>query len=172
MPTDPNEFRRDKEIDPNQLDLAAAMQAELFLKWAERAVEARAALDRAKLRLSLVEARLSIQCRQTPEDFGLMHTTEASIEAGVKTHSKFKALSRAVLQAKTTSNLMDVAVEAMDHRKRMIEGLIKLHGQSYFAGPSVPRDLCAAWTEEKKRTEQQLNTRQAKVVRKRVKANA
>jgi hypothetical protein len=45
------------------------------------------------------------------------------------------------LQAKFEVDTCQGAVSAIEQRKSMIEALIKLHGQQYFAGPSIPRQL-------------------------------
>jgi len=44
----------------------------------------------------------------------------------------------------------------MEQRKRMLELLVTLHGQEYFAGPSVPRNLIDAWKEAKKSKAEEL----------------
>ena len=164
---DPEEFIRDKTIDPSQLDVEAARQAETFFKWAERAIEAKALTDRLRLRLEVLEARLGIQCREKPDEFGLSRVTEMAIVAAVKTHQDYITAYKKYLAAKADSSMLDRAVDAMDMKKRMIESLITLHGQQYFAGPSVPRNLVEAWKETQVETEKAVNARQKLRPRKR-----
>jgi hypothetical protein len=47
----------------------------------------------------------------------------------------------------------------MTMRKEMLEGMIKLLAQSYFAGPSVPHDLSKLKAEREKKTEANIGTR-------------
>ena len=129
-----NEFEKDLQIDPNELDLAAVTQGELFFKWAERAVEARGEMDRAKLTLDVKQAELQTRCREKPSKFGLVKVTEGAIAAAVLTHVEYEEAYNKYLAARNDSMLIDKAVAAMEMRKRMIEVLVTLHGQKYFAG--------------------------------------
>ena len=80
---DANEFTHDRTIDPSQLDMECVRQADRFFAWAERAAEAGAEVDRTKLTMEVTQARLEIECRQTPEKFGLVKITEGGIKAAV-----------------------------------------------------------------------------------------
>ena len=164
-------FHADQKLDPTQLDLAAALQGELFFYWAEQAVAARRMVDHTKLALELEENRLSLECRQDPESFGLTKATEAAITAAIKVNKEYQIASTALMDARHESNLLDAAVSAMEQRKRMIEVLITLHGQQYFAGPSVPRDLGAAWSKHQEDREASLASMQQDRVRKPRKVN-
>lgn len=138
-------FRRDRIIDPAELDVAAIEQADRFFYWAERAARARVVLDRTKLQVDLAESRLTIECRKEPSKFGIGKITDATVGHAVHNHPDYKAVCDLHLEAREEYLLLDAAVEAMEQRKRMIEILVTLHGQQYFAGPKVPRDLVAAW---------------------------
>ncbi len=144
-----NEFEIDLEIDPNQLDVEAAKQGELFFKWAEKCVVAKKEVDNTKFRLEFLMAKIESKARTDPDAFGLKKITEASIAAAVKTSAEYLEAYEEWLSMKSNAALLDKAVEAMEQKKRMIESLITLHGQKYFAGPSVPRDLCSAWSNYK-----------------------
>jgi hypothetical protein len=155
-----NTFEKDLEIDPAQLDVEAAMQGETFFKYAEALAEARAEVDQIKLRVSTVEARLASTIRKDPKGHGVTKPTEGAITAAVHLHYKYIDAQEKLIEAKKTAGILEAAVDAMEQRKRMIEVLITLHGQQYFAGPSVPRNLVAAFSERKKRNESKSITRQ------------
>jgi len=59
---DTNEFQRDKEIDPNALDVECVKQADRFFHWAQAAVEASIEVERTKLKMDVVEAQLEMEC--------------------------------------------------------------------------------------------------------------
>lgn len=160
-----NNFQDDLQIDPNQLDVEAGMQAELFYKWAEKSVQARKDHDKAKFDLEVCTARLSGQARVDPDSFGITKVTEAAIDVAVKTHPDYTEAYEEFLSCKANMALMDKATEAMEQRKRMIEVLITLHGQQYFAGPSVPRNLTEAWCERKEQRSGDVVTKQKKKAR-------
>jgi hypothetical protein len=44
--------------------------------------------------------------------------------------------------------MAQAAVNAFEQRKSALENLVRLFGQSYFAGPKMPRDL--HWEKEEK----------------------
>lgn len=157
---DMRKFHDDQRLDPNHLDMAAALQAETFFHWAQQAVHARKVADRVKLNVELVENLLSSECRLDPESFHLIKITEAAISSAVKNHPDYKAAMENLIDARHEMSLLDAAVEAMEQRKRMIEVLITLHGQQYFAGPSVPHDLVSAWSDYQEGNREALLKRQ------------
>lgn len=163
-----NEFDDDKKIDPEQLDVEAATQAELFFKWAERYVESEGAMDRAKTRMEAIEARLSLRVRKHPEEYGLDKVTDPSVKQVVLCDDKYKEAKEDYHKKKETCRWMEEARWAMEQRKRMIEILVTLHGQQYFAGPSTPRDLVSAYKENSQRREERANEKQRKVARGRI----
>lgn len=155
-----SEFEKDLQIDPNQLDVEAAQQGELFFKWAERAIEAKQAYERAKLRLDVKQAEISFEVRKDHRAFGLDKVTESAIDSTVRQNEDVLRHTDEMMDAKEAMLYLDKAVEAMEMKKRMIEVLITLHGQQYFAGPSVPRDLASAWLEKKNGREGSVVTKQ------------
>ena len=159
---DLGEFENDRAINPDNLDVEAVQQSELFFKWAERAAHARAEMDRARLRLDEAESSGQLRCRKHPEEFGLTKTTEEAIKAAVRCSDNYTQHFDAWIRAKQISSLMDRAVEAMEQKKRMIEVLVTLHGQKYFASPRAPRDLVAIYTKHREDRQKDLAARQRK----------
>lgn len=164
---DPNQFRKDQKIDPNQLDVECIRQAERTYHWAQASIKASAKEDRAKFLMELMDARLGLECRQHPERFGLTKITDPGVKAAVRLHSDMGKAFQTWIDAKKDSRLLNAAVAAMETKKRMLLGLISLHGQQYFAGPNVPRDIVAAWQEHQEKTEQKVNRLQRKRTRRR-----
>jgi len=168
---DLDKFNRDKEIDPSQLDVAAATQADVFFDWAEKLVRARMYFDREKLRLELITSRLNMNARANPGDFGLAKVTEAGLGDAIRRHPELKDQQKKLLDAREKMLLLEAAVEAMNQRKRMIEVLITLHGQQYFAGPSTPRDLVSAYREYREKKQEQVASVQRERARRRTPGN-
>jgi len=160
-------FHKDQKLDPNHLDLAAATQGETFFHWAQQAVVARRRADRAKLNVELEENTLALAIRKDPQNFGLVKVTEAAISATVKSHPDYQNAVVGLANAREEAGLLDVAVASMEQRKRMIEVLITLHGQQYFAGPSTPNNLGQAWSDYQEKRTDDLATRQRSKTRKR-----
>lgn len=139
-----DEFQRDCRLDLASLDEATVTQAELFYKWSMRAIEERAGFDACKSRLDLVEARLSLQCRKDPDSFGLDKATESAIQQAVTVSENYLSAKQAMYEAKERAAAADARAAAMEQRKRMIEVAVTLHGQNYFAKPSLARGLAMA----------------------------
>ncbi len=160
-----NKLQNDKSIDPEQLDVEVVKQAETFFYWSEKAVEARAEKDRQEMKVDLLRSRLDGEARAKPEDFGLMKTTEAAISAAIACHEEMQAEQDKLIGAKEKVNLMDKIVITMEQKKRMLELLVTLHGQNYFAGPSTPRNIGAEWKKHQKKIEENVKEKQVKKVR-------
>lgn len=144
---DKTELDADKAIDPAALDVEAVRQSELFFKWSERAIEAKHESELAEYQMDLVTARLQLDVRRNPVKYDIGEKpTEAAIKAVVSEDPKMIASTTVYFEAKKKAALLGVAAAAIEMRKRMIEELVKLYGQQYFAGPGVPRDLAAIWS--------------------------
>ena len=165
---DRNEFDNDKTIEPGMLDVEAVRQAETFFKWAERDVAARAEVERQKFEVEVLTSKLALSVREDPSKYGLSKVTEGAIDARVRTDPSYIKACENLLQARKEAALLDQAVAAMEQKKRMIEILVTLHGQQYFAGPSVPHNLVEAWKEHQGKQAERVNERGRQVARRRV----
>ena len=157
MIADPDSFRKDKEIDPTQLDVECVRQASRTHYWAEAAIDASFEEEQAKFQYDLIGAKLDIAIRNDPEKFGMNKVTEAGVKAAIQLHPDLQASYNTWMAARKLTKRLNAAVKAMDDKKRMLQGLITLHGQQYFAGPDVPRDLLASWMESQEGSEKKVN---------------
>ena len=139
------ELEADRKIDPNQLDVEVTRQPEMFSKWAERAIFAQYQLEKFEFTVEVLKAQLNIEARENPQRFGIANVTEAAVKAAVDRYPRYIREVEKYFELRHLSVWLGKAVEAIEIRKRMLESLIKLHGQQYFAGPSLPRDLAALW---------------------------
>lgn len=164
-----DEIITDRRIDPEQLDIEAVQQADLYGKWAERAARAKGEADRLEWEAELLEARLQGQCRNNPDKFGISGSaTEAAIKAAVKCHVEYVAAIEKFHAARLDSGMLDRAEKAMAQKKGMIEELVKLHGQQYFAGPKVPHDIVSAWQAHRTARDEAVGTAIRENVRRRI----
>lgn len=161
------EFELDRKIDPEQLDVECVRQADLYFKYAERAIMARGEADRLKLKLDVLRAELELKVRKSPRRYELDRVTDASVRAVVDAMPKFVEANVEWFRARDDAMILDKAVMAMDVKQRMLQKLIDLHGQSYFAGPSAPRDLKQAWMLQQNRASERVQKRQVGIARKR-----
>jgi len=151
-------YEEDVKIDDSALDIECADQASLFLKYAKHAAEARRTLDDVKQSLDITKAEIDKQIREDPEKFGIAKVTEGSIQSAILTDKTYAKAYKTFSDAKFEADMAQNAVQAMNTKKDMLETLTKLHGQSYFAGPRVPRDL----TKERQLKEKKVDSGVAK----------
>lgn len=157
---DMERFAIDRVIDANQLDVAAVTQADTFFHWAEQFALAKVDLDRAKALMDLTESDLNLKIRGDPEKYNITKVTEGVIVPTIKIQKEYQDRLDVYLGCKKDVMVLEQAVEAMGQRKRMIEVLVTLHGQQYFAGPSVPRDLAQSYLEHQEKKGVKLNEKQ------------
>jgi len=135
------EYERDLFIDDSSLDLDCIDQPMLFMKYAKEAAETRRSLDLEKEKLDVAKAEVDKAIRMNPYAYGIEKVTEGAISSAILTDAKYQRAYKHYLDLKYDYNMARNAVKAFNQRKDMLEALIKLHGQQYFAGPRVPRDL-------------------------------
>lgn len=146
-----DKFKNDIEIDPDALDIAWVKQASLFGEYCMEQAGARAKLDTLKERLDVKVAGLGLKIRSNPATFGLDKVTEASVQAVILLDAKCAKLREEVAVAQYELEVMGAAVRALDQKKSALENLVRLQGQNYFAGPSVPREIGKEWVKEVER---------------------
>lgn len=143
-------YENDMDIDPSYLDICCIDQPQLVIKYARIAADAEMEMDSLKEKLDLVKAELDNEIRTDPEKFDIsVKLTEAVVSNAILMNDRYKKAMSAYLQAKHEFKIVSGATKAVDHRKSMLENLVKLHGQQYFAGPNVPHDLALEWTRKK-----------------------
>jgi hypothetical protein len=161
------DFKADVEIDPHALDVEWLRQASLYQKYAGEAAKARDRRDRTKDYLEIVRAEIDSQIRKDPEKWGIAKITEGAISAIITQSAKYISANEEYFRTKLETDLLQSAVISLDQKKSALENLVKLMGQGYFAGPSVPRDLNAEWTESIKERGEALHEEVTEKLRRR-----
>lgn len=136
-------YADDVDIDPDSLDVEWLNHPRLMMRYCRKSAEAHREMDLAKECLDLARATLNQAIRTDPKAYGITaeKVTEASINAAILMHADYQAASTVFINSKFENDVAAAAVRAFDHRKSALENLVRLHGQAYFAGPSVPRNL-------------------------------
>lgn len=161
-------WKEDVEINPEALDVEWVRQPRTFMQYAREAAKARDALDRAKEAHEVVRAEVSLDVRKNPGKYNLEKVTEGSIESVLLLNEQCKEASDKLATARYEAEITSSAVRAMDMKKSALENLVRLHGQSYFAGPSVPRDIGAEWAKDSERNEAKKKVKEAVVASRRI----
>jgi len=129
------------EIDLLRLDEEWQGQPKMRHYFGCKLADAQFAMDEAKDGLNVIKAEMDAAIRADPAAYGLAKATESAIAgAVVRTELCVKAMKKAN-QAKHSLNILQAAVDGLEHRKRALTKLVELHGQDYFATPTMPPGL-------------------------------
>ena len=154
-------YEEEIKIDVDALDIECADQAVTFMRYAKHAAQMRKELDEAKQALDIEKAGLDGRIRKNPENYDIEKVTEGAIQSSILNNLHYQELYQRFLDVKYETDMSQSAVIAFNQKKDMLETLVKLHGQSYFAGPSVPRDL----SKEREQKQKQSGERTGRIAR-------
>jgi len=155
------DYEKDIVIDESALDVEWLEQPRLFLRYCRKEHEARRDMDYAKERLDVVRAKLDKKMRADPDKYDITRISEGAITNTVLLQPSYEEASTKYIEAKYEYGMSIAAVRAFDQRKTALENLARLHGQQYFAGPRLPRDL----SEERQLRQQHSDQKVGKAMR-------
>lgn len=161
-------YEKDLRIDENALDLEFLDQASLAMRYGENLADAEKELFYAKERLAVKEADLTKRANSKPDTLlgaGVKPTGD-NVKSFVKMHKEYRELQEELIEAQYEYNMAKIAYDEISRtRKTALENLVKLHGQNYFAGPKVPRDLHKERVDAD--TERKFNNKKIQIKRRR-----
>lgn len=164
-------YERDMSIDTEALDVEWVEQAPLAMRYGKIWADKKEELERANENVKLVKAELTVKINDDPEKYlGVgVKSTVANVEACILKHEDYQAARDEALNAMKEFNLIDIAKnEIAFTRKAALENLVVLHGQQYFAGPKIPRNLKEELANHRKQREFQKEKNNQRVqIRKR-----
>lgn len=151
-------YKRDLEIDVDALDVEWAGQAALSMKYVKHYAKCRKRLTLAEEAIKVIRAELIKRANSDPVRFcNKEKPNAADIEAYYRNHPKHKAAKNEWVEAQYEFTMAEGAKNEFSFtRKASLENLVTLHGQEYFAGPNVPRNLHDEM-EKRKALQQELN---------------
>ena len=153
-------YEVDIAIDDTALDVEWVEQPLLMMKYSRIAADAQKELGLAKEERDLHAATLSSQIRAKPDKWGITgKLTENMIKACIAQDADYKEMVVDVIEAQHALDIANGAVWALNHKKDALQALVKLHGQKYFAGPSVPVDLSKRCTDRRKLARKQADAK-------------
>jgi hypothetical protein len=133
-------YEQDIEIDETALDVEWVEHSGKMLTYTTGAAEAHRDMDLAKAKLDFVKAKLDRDIREGASGTS-QRLTESGIQSMILLEPDYDEANREFIEAKFQYEVAAGVVKSFEHRKSALENLVRLHGQSYFAGPSVPHNL-------------------------------
>jgi len=125
------------DLDQNRLDEEWLIQPKLYFQHALLLAAAKETVDRFKSRLDVIAAELDQDMRADPEKYDMERVSEASIKAAICLQDDHEEATKDLARAKHRVDVLQAVINALEHRKRALEGLVTLHGQNYFSTPRV-----------------------------------
>jgi len=137
------DYRSDLAIDPNSLDLEWTHQPQLFMEYAEMLAVAEKHVRSMEENVKRVRSDLVKRILLNPGKYlGVdVKISDPKIEACYRTHSEHVDAKEKLSDAMYDESILRNAVSALRQRKDALQELVRLAGQEYFAGPTVPREL-------------------------------
>jgi len=137
-------YEKDMYIDHTALDVEWLEQANLAMKYGRHWSKCKEEFTRAEENVKIVRAELIAQANEDPDKWlgeGVKPTV-SNVEAFYRTHKTHKEAKERWIKAMRELNDAEVAKNEVSFtRKAALEALVQLHGQQYFAGPKMPRNL-------------------------------
>ena len=134
-------YEQDMYIDEDALDFELLGQADKMVKYSRMLAEAQRDRDLSKESLDLIKAEIDLDIRDNPKNYKLAKITEAAITNCILMEEEYQTAQKEWNEANFQVNVMQGVIKAIEHRKSALENLVKLYGQNYFAGPSIPHNL-------------------------------
>lgn len=125
------------EIDPLRLDDELIGQPKQRQQFGELLADAQLELDNAKSGLAVAEAEADQDIRMCPSDYGIDKLSEARISATVTLHPAVKISQKRLNESRHRVNVLQAAVDGLEHRRAALKAMVELFGQQYFAGPTT-----------------------------------
>lgn len=137
-------FEDDMHIDESTLDIELLDQGTLALKYGRYWAQCKERLTRAEENIKVIRSELIRLANDDPnKHLGLdVKPTGPNIEAFYRNHPEHKQAKEEWIEAQYELDMAEVAKNEISFtRKAMLDGLVRLHGQGYIAGPITPHNL-------------------------------
>lgn len=121
------------EIDPLRLEEEWQQHPSQYGYWAEKAVGAQDAMDRAKAAFEKTSSTLDAELRSNPDDYGIKKATEAELRAALARQPEYIAAQSSYFDTKKEYNQSQAALASLEHRKRALSMLVELFVKDYYS---------------------------------------
>jgi len=153
-------YEQDIEIDGEALDQEWLAQPSFCLKYGRHSAKMKKRLEEAKQNLDIAKAEADKSIRSNPEKYGIEKVTETVVANAILKEDGYQEAYTAYLNSKYEAEMAQAAVNAFEHRKSALENLVRLYGQQYFSGPTVPYQINRDW--EKREQEKKVDEKVSK----------
>lgn len=135
------DYQKDCIIDESALDIECLMQPRLTLSYNAEVAKWERKVSEIKEELDMERAELTKAIMSNPEKYGLAKTTVDAVNSVILVEESYRTLQDELIATQYELKMAQAAKAGIQDKKSMLELLVKLHGQNYFAGPNLPRDI-------------------------------
>ncbi len=137
------DYENDIKIDESALDIEWLEQAALSLKYGRHLSNLKSIQRRLEEKKKTTRSELILKVNKNAETLiGKKSPNAGDIEAFYRNDPGYKAVIEELNDTIEEAEFAEIAYQQISWtRKAALENLVKLNGQQYFAGPSMPRDL-------------------------------
>ncbi len=128
------------EIDLTQLERQWVEQPKLAEKFSDRLAFAKRKLAQAEQEREETAARVKLDIRKKPEEYGLDKVTEASVQEALVVSQQYKDAGDKVIEAKFQVDWLVGRVSTVSTRKTALENEVQLWLAAYFSTPKAPTE--------------------------------
>ncbi len=152
-------------IDMYSLDEEWVNQPRLYHEYAIQLVDAKKELRIVKAELELTRAEVGMAIRKYPTKYKISSSfkiTETLVSNTILRSKKYKTALEEHREAQYKVDILQVALEVLDHKKKALESLVSLHGQNYFSEPRPPDEASRQVVDEYKTRAKKKRRQKAK----------
>ena len=139
------DFAKDMKIDEGALDVELLNHVDLETKYISALSEARKDRDWAHEEVKTMRSELTRNALENPKLAGRKDgkaPTGPQVEAYYRTHIDYIKAKEDFIEKEDRYNVLSDMKDAIHFtRTRMLENLVRLFSEEYFAGPRIPRNI-------------------------------
>lgn len=129
------------DINLDVLEIEAARQPKLIYKFSKVLAKKKTELNNLQKDIDLTHAQLTKIVRKKPGKFGLTEKpTESAIKSIILTISKYTDKLTLQNEIQYEIDILKGVLNGLEHKKRMIEVEVTLHGQNYYSTPYIKNE--------------------------------
>lgn len=139
------------EIDLNALERQWVEQPKLAERFSDLLADAKHALAVAEQEREETTAKVKLDIRKKPDEYGIDKVTEGSVQETLTVNEEYKEACTKVIEAKYLVDKLGGKLASVGHRKTGLENAVQLWLASYFSTPRLSGEDGERMREVKKR---------------------
>ena len=133
-------FEDELKIDKNILDYEWERQPSLVFVWGSKYADSIFERDKKKEQVELKYAEIDSKIRENPGMYDISKITETVVKSKVIQSKEYRTAMNDFLEAKKNSEVLAVARNALEHKKKALEFMTQLYLSGYWSDPNITKE--------------------------------